>query len=182
MTAYTLRCQMLAPVSVQEAFAVFEDPRNLARITPPWLNFSITSPDPRMRKGAEFDYLFRWNGLPLKWKTLITAYEPPFFFTDEMLKGPYVYWRHRHTFHPGEEGTVVTDEVDYMLPFGKLGALAHRLMVAHQLKEIFRYRQLSLNEMLCGGKAHWTEPSIAPSHQTPPSGTASPGTRTPAAS
>lgn len=183
MTGYRLRCQLLAPVSVQEAFAVFEDPRNLARITPPWLEFRIQTPNPVMQRGARFDYTFRWNSLPLRWKTIITEYEPPFFFIDEMLKGPYAHWRHRHTFHPSEEGTVVTDEVDYALPLGKLGRLMHRLIVAQQLKEIFHYRQLSLNEMLCGGKAHWTEPSITElgatesPRQNPPSGTASPETR-----
>jgi ligand-binding SRPBCC domain-containing protein len=182
MNAYTLRCQMLAPVSIRDAFAVFEDPHNLARITPPWLNFRILSPDPKMHQGAEFDYLFRWKGLPLKWRTRITEYEPPFFFVDEMLKGPYLYWRHRHTFHPSEDGTVVIDEVDYMLPFGRLGSVVHQFAIARQLKEIFHYRQLSLNEILCGGKAHWTEPSISPSRRTPPSGTASPGTHTRAAS
>jgi ligand-binding SRPBCC domain-containing protein len=179
MTSYTLRCQMLAPVSMRDAFAVFEDPRNLARITPPWLDFRILTVDPLMRLGAELHYQFRWHGLPLQWKTLISEYEPPFFFTDEMIRGPYALWRHRHTFHPTEEGTVVTDEVDYALPFGRLGALVHRLVVAAQLKEIFRYRQSALNELLYGGRAHWTEPSIREQPpQNPPSGTASPETHT----
>lgn len=161
MKIYTLRTQMQAPVSIREAFAVFEDPRNLATITPPWLNFSILNPNPVMERGAEFDYLFRWMNVPLKWKTIITAYEPPFFFVDEMARGPYKLWRHRHEFHPGEEGTVVTDEVDYALPLGWLGEKAHDLVVARQLKEIFKFRQMSLNDMLCGGRARWTEPAIS---------------------
>lgn len=161
MSRHQLRCQMIAPVSIREAFEVFEDPRNLARITPPWLNFRITTPEPiTMKKDAVFDYTLSWSGLPLKWRTRITAYEPPFYFVDEMIKGPYVLWRHKHTFHPGNDGTQITDEVDYELPLGGLGDLVHRLFVANQLKDIFRYRQMSLNEIMCGGKARWTEPAV----------------------
>lgn len=152
---------MVAPVSVQEAFEVFEDPRNLARITPPWLNFRITTPEPIvMKKDAVFDYTIRWLGIPIGWRTLITEYEPPFLFVDEQTQGPYTLWRHRHTFHPSEEGTLVSDDVDYILPFGFLGGIAHRLAVGNQLKSIFRFRQSALNQMMCGGKARWTDPVI----------------------
>lgn len=168
MSLYTLRCQMIAPVSVRDAFDVFEDPRNLARITPPWLEFRMTTPDPVvMRREAVFDYTIRWAGLRLGWRTRISEYEPPFYFTDEMIRGPYTLWRHRHTFHPGEEGTLVSDRVDYQLPLGALGDLVHRLAVAEQLRGIFRYRQMSLNEMLCGGKARWTDPVVTPYSEEP---------------
>lgn len=156
-----LRTQMIAPVSVREAFEVFKDPRNLAKITPPWLNFRIVTPEPIvMKKEAVFDYTIRWLGLPMRWRTLITDYEPPFHFVDQQTKGPYVLWRHRHTFHPMEEGTLVSDDVDYILPLGPLGRIAHSAMVGDQLKKIFRFRQETLNEMLCKGKGRWTDPVI----------------------
>lgn len=152
---------MITPVAVRDAFAVFEDPRNLAKITPAWLNFRITSPGPIvMKKDAVFDYTLRWMGIPLRWRTRITEYEPPFYFVDEQIRGPYVLWRHRHTFHPTEEGTLVSDDVDYILPFGGLGALVHRLVVAEQLKKIFRFRQEALNEILSHGRARWTDPVV----------------------
>jgi hypothetical protein len=158
---YLLRTQMLAPVSLREAFEVFEDPRNLARITPPWLNFQIVTPEPIvMKKDAVFDYRFRWLGLPMSWQTIITEYEPPFFFVDFQAKGPYTLWRHSHTFKPSEEGTLVTDEVEFVLPLGILGKLALRAGVAEQLKQIFRFRQETLNQMMCRGKGRWTEPGI----------------------
>ena len=90
---------MSVPVSLQEAFAFFENPHNLARITPPWLSFRIASPERvKMRKGAEIDYQIRWLGIQLKWKTVITEYEPPFFFVDEQAAGPYAYWHHRRDY------------------------------------------------------------------------------------
>lgn len=151
MKTYRLECSMSVPVSLQEAFAFFEDPRNLARITPPWLHFRITSPEPIvMRKGAEIKYQIRWLGLPFNWKTVITQYEPPFFFVDEQATGPYAYWRHRHDFKPSEYGALVSDRVDYALPLGLLGRLAHGLGVRAQLQEIFDYRQNALAGILTG--------------------------------
>jgi len=142
---------MPAPVSLQEAFAFFEDPHNLALIAPPWLDFRITSPEPiRMRKGAEITYRLRWLGWPLRWKTVVTEYEPPFFFVDEQVSGPYAYWRHRHDFKPSEYGALVSDLVDYALPFGSLGRLAHRVAVRRHLRDIFDYRQKALAGILMG--------------------------------
>jgi ligand-binding SRPBCC domain-containing protein len=149
MKLHVLECEMLAPVSVRDAFEIFEDPRNLAKITPPWLNFRIVTPGPiEMRKGAEIDYEIRWAGIPIKWRSLISEYEPPFFFVDEQVRGPYGHWRHRHTFHPTEGGTVVADRVEYALPFGWIGGIVHALTVRRQLRQIFAYRQKVLSEMM----------------------------------
>ena len=148
MTVYTLECQMFAPVSLQEAFSVFENPYNLAQITPQWLKLKITTKEPvTMRKGAEIDYTLGWMGFAMRWKTLITEYEPPFLFVDEQIGGPYKLWRHTHSFLPCEEGTIVADRVEYALPLGVLGQVAHGLVVRKQLEEIFRFRQERLAEM-----------------------------------
>jgi ligand-binding SRPBCC domain-containing protein len=148
MKTYTLECEMLVPVSVREAFEIFKDPRNLSRITPPWLNFRITSEKVEMRQGAEIAYRIRWAGIPLAWKTRISEYEPPFFFVDVQQSGPYRHWVHRHTFRPTEGGTLVKDRVEYALPLGWLGRLAHRMVVRRQLNGIFAYRQRALMELM----------------------------------
>ena len=151
MRPYTLDTHMVAPVSVHEAFAVFENPYNLARITPPWLGFRVTSKEKvTMRQGVEIAYRIRWMGLPVRWKTVITEYAPPYSFVDEQAAGPYRLWRHRHTFQPLEHGTLVSDHVDYILPLGFLGRLAHRLLVRRQLERIFAFRGRAL-------AAIWTE-------------------------
>jgi ligand-binding SRPBCC domain-containing protein len=151
MKVYTLECEMLAPVAVRDAFEIFQDPYNLARITPAWLDFRITSDERvEVRKGAEITYRIRWAGIPLSWKTVITEYEPPFFFVDEQARGPYRLWRHRHTFRPTEGGTIVGDRVEYALPLGWLGRIVHRLIVRRQLQRIFAYRRQALTELLRG--------------------------------
>jgi ligand-binding SRPBCC domain-containing protein len=149
MRIYRLHCEMLTKSSLEQTFAIFEDPYNLATITPRWLNFQVTSPNRvQMRKGAQIEYTIRWLGLPIRWKTIILEYDPPFLFVDEQEKGPYALWRHRHTFESTEHGTKVGDHVEYALPFGPLGTLAHSLVVRRQLLEIFDYRQQQLGKML----------------------------------
>lgn len=151
---------MLTRSSLKETFEIFKDPYNLAKITPRWLNFQVTSKNVEIRKGAEIDYNIRWVGLPMHWQTLITEYEPPFLFVDEQAKGPYSIWRHRHTFHSEELGTRVGDHVEYALPFGPLGRIAHALVVKRQLQSIFEFRQRELGKMFGGTAIEILKPVI----------------------
>jgi ligand-binding SRPBCC domain-containing protein len=161
MRIYTLECEMITPQPIEETFAVFENPYNLAKITPPELGFQVISKEKvEMKRNAEIEYRIKWLGLPLHWKTLITQYEPPFLFEDEQAEGPYTLWRHRHTFQPAAGGTKVGDHVDYVLPLGPLGRLAHGLVVGKQLKKIFVYRQDQLSKLLGGGTVRTMEPVI----------------------
>jgi ligand-binding SRPBCC domain-containing protein len=57
-------------------------------------------------------------------------------------------WRHTHSFTPVDGGTVMTDVVEYALPFGPLGALAHRLHVARELRSIFDHRAQQIQTLM----------------------------------
>jgi ligand-binding SRPBCC domain-containing protein len=158
---YNLRCEMFSGQPLRETFAVFEDPYNLAKITPPWLNFRVTSAERvQMRQGAEIQYTIRWLKLPIRWKTRITEYKPPYSFIDEQDKGPYTLWRHHHVFEDTPEGTKVRDEVQYALPFGLLGRFVHAAIVRRQLLAIFRYRQRELGRMFANNARQSVAPHI----------------------
>ncbi len=150
MRTYTLHCELLVQRPLKETFAFFENPANLGKITPPWLSFNIVGKDVTMKQGAQFDYVIRWLGLPMKWRSLITRYEPPFLFVDEQLIGPYKTWRHRHSFSETSNGVIVSDHLEYTLPLGPLGAVAQMVMVKRQLEEVFRYRQQELAKIFAG--------------------------------
>jgi len=160
MKTYSLRAEMFAPVPIEAAFAVFENPYNLARITPPELGFTVLTPNLKMRAGLEIDYTIQWLGIPMHWRTLITGYKPPYEFTDEQAKGPYTLWRHTHTFESVEGGTRVGDQVDYILPLGPLGRIAHALVVERQLKGIFAFRQKALKDLIGGDPARYRESPV----------------------
>ena len=76
----------------------------------------------------------------MRWRTLITSYNPPHRFVDEQLSGPYSFWHHTHTFEAVAGGTMIRDHVRYLLPLGALGSLLQKLVVRRQLEAIFRHR------------------------------------------
>jgi ligand-binding SRPBCC domain-containing protein len=78
--------------------------------------------------------------IPLRWTTEIVEWCSPHRFMDVQLRGPYRLWQHTHRFEPFEGGTRMTDEVEYALPLGPLGRLAHALKVRRDLEAVFDYR------------------------------------------
>jgi ligand-binding SRPBCC domain-containing protein len=126
---------------ISTVFPFFSDAENLARITPPELGFRIRSALPiHMSEGTLIDYTIVLFGLPVRWRTEITRWNPPHSFEDRQLSGPYAKWVHTHTFVEARGGTTMHDRVVYALPFGLVGRLAHPL-VRRQLKHIFDYRE-----------------------------------------
>ena len=139
------------PRSRDEVFAFFAEPGNLARLTPPWLGFHILTPAPvPMHAGALIDYQIRLGPLPTRWRTMITAFEPPLRFVDEQLAGPYSFWHHTHEFVATGGGTLIRDRVRYLLPFGPIGRLVQALVIRRQLEAIFAYRQRVIADLFPG--------------------------------
>jgi ligand-binding SRPBCC domain-containing protein len=130
------------PISLDEAWPFFCDPRNLAQITPPAMGFEVlTALPPKMYAGMIIEYTVRpMLGIPVHWVTEITHVEEKRFFVDEQRFGPYAFWHHQHLFTEVPGGVEMTDLVHYKLPFGPLGALLEPLVVAPKLKAIFDYR------------------------------------------
>lgn len=134
-----------------EVFAFFADASNLEAITPSFLRFRIVTPTPIvLRPGARIDYALSLFGVPLRWRTRISAWEPGARFVDEQEAGPYALWRHTHTFEPDGEATLVRDVVEYALPLGPLGRIAHALFVARALRRIFDFRRDAIARLLAG--------------------------------
>jgi len=151
MKVHVLQRRQVVSRSLDVVFGFFSRPENLARLTPESLDFRILTPSPIVMKvGALIDYTIRVLGIPVRWRTLITSYDPPHLFVDEQLKGPYAYWFHRHTFRAVEGGTEITDEVHYVVPGGFLAPLAHTILVRPQLEKIFAFREETIRSLFSG--------------------------------
>jgi ligand-binding SRPBCC domain-containing protein len=146
---HRLQRQQLIPRPRDEVFAFFADAANLEAITPPFLHFRILTRLPiEMRQGKEIEYVLSLIGVPLRWRTRISVWEPGVRFVDEQQAGPYALWRHRHEFESVPGGTRMVDVVDYALPFGPLGTAVHTLLVKRTLERIFDFRQQAIEERL----------------------------------
>ena len=93
--AHELLFEQKIDAPVEKAFSFFADASNLEKITPPFLNFSITrAPEGLLAQGAHIEYKLRLHGLPVRWRTRIDQWEPPHRFVDLQERGPYALWHH----------------------------------------------------------------------------------------
>ncbi len=132
-----------------DVFALFADPENLEAITPSDLQFEMVTPQPiAMRVGALIEYRLRLLGVGFSGLTRIEMFEPGCRFVDVQVQGPYRSWRHTHEFADAPNGTLVRDRVEYELPLGPLGELAHALFVRGRLERIFAFRRQRIAALL----------------------------------
>jgi hypothetical protein len=102
---FLLSRTQIVPADLDDVFAFFKDPRNLAEITPLWLNFQVQwASDAAVREGTCVRYRIRWLGFPMRWESRIDRYVENVCFADEMVVGPYKSWYHLHRFRPVTDG------------------------------------------------------------------------------
>lgn len=142
---FQLTSRQWLPRAPEEVFAYFSEAFNLEDITPPWLRCRVVTPAPiEMGTGTEIDYRLRLRGLPLRWRSRISDWNPPVQFVDDQVVGPYRLWHHVHTFEAQDCGTSVVDYVEYSSAGGRL---VNVLFLRRDLREIFTYRQQRLAEL-----------------------------------
>jgi len=146
---YQLYKKQFLPISIEQAWEFFSSPKNLQTITPDFMGFEIKSgADRPMFAGQLITYTVRpVLGIPMGWVTEINHVDSPNYFVDNQRFGPYAMWHHKHFFKSVEGGIEMEDIVDYKLPMGFLGTIAHQVFVKNKLKQIFDYREKKLKEL-----------------------------------
>ncbi len=77
----------------------------------------------------------------------ITAMERPRMFVDEMQRGAFRRWHHRHTFVAQGDGTVMRDEADYASPLGLLGRIADHLFLKRYMTRLLMVRNAHIKKV-----------------------------------
>ncbi len=150
MAFYSITTVQQLPISLAAAWDFFSKPENLKKITPEYMGFEITSSDVRQEMYAGQIITYKVKpvlNIPMPWMTEISHVSYQEYFVDEQRFGPYALWHHKHFFKEIEGGVEMVDKVDYKLPFGFLGVIAHRLFVKKKLQSIFDYRKQVLETM-----------------------------------
>ncbi len=136
------------PRSKEEIFPFFSEAKNLETITPEKLHFKILNVSTEeLGEGTLINYKLKIDGVPVRWRTRITAWNPPHTFADNQEKGPYTKWYHLHSFENLGRGTLMTDQVDLQIPLGALGYFASSWKVLRDVQFIFEYRKKVIFEM-----------------------------------
>jgi hypothetical protein len=142
---FTLETELKLPVPLDTLFPFFSNARNLERLTPAFLRFEVLTPDPiELGAGTLVDYKLRIRGIPIRWQSEITSWEPPYRFVDEQRRGPYRAWIHEHAFEEVHGETVARDRVRYDHLGGRL---VNRFIVGPDVRRIFDYRTKVLRKL-----------------------------------
>lgn len=111
-------------------------------------------------------------GLPTSHHTLITGFEAPHraedgvtraSFEDSQERGRFAAFRHEHFFEqsPGGE-TLLVDRIHFALPFGFLGGLAARYLLAPHISRLARQRFAMIKHLAEGdGWQAWVDSAPA---------------------
>jgi ligand-binding SRPBCC domain-containing protein len=95
----------------------------------------------RMKLGDTVTWEARHFGLRWRMTSRISACEPPSYFVDEQVAGPFQHWHHAHHFEPdGHGGTVMRDVIDFAAPLGPLGRIAERTVLDRYMPRLIRLR------------------------------------------
>jgi ligand-binding SRPBCC domain-containing protein len=150
--------QQWVPYPRKRVFAFFADPANLPPLMPRWQRARVVKADLSAEfaeKGSLIVISFRpvpLLPLRMQWEAYIAEFAWGDFFCDEQRKGPFRYFRHCHRVADAERdgvlGSVVTDAVEYELPFGLLGDVANSLGMKRQIAALFAYRHKMLPKLL----------------------------------
>jgi ligand-binding SRPBCC domain-containing protein len=148
---HIFQCEQWVPYPGERVFAFFADPENLPPLMPAWQHARVEKAPDAAGEGSLITISFRpvpLLPLRLEWVALITEFRWNEFFCDEQCRGPFKYFRHCHRIRAERDGTVVSDQVEYELPFGVLGEVANSVMMKRQIKSLFRHRQKMLPMLL----------------------------------
>jgi ligand-binding SRPBCC domain-containing protein len=109
----TSRSWVAAPVD--EVFAFFDDPANLARLMPPPAQIRLVHIEPSPpRAGSVFEFRYGLGPIERTWTIRLLERVENERFVDETISGPMRRFHHSHTFTPARRGgTWIEDRIDY---------------------------------------------------------------------
>lgn len=90
--------------------------------------------------GEQVTWRARHFGVAWTMTSRIVELERPHRFVDQQLRGPFSSFRHVHRFEPVDAGTRMTDTVTFTAPFGLVGRLAEKLVLAQRLEALITIR------------------------------------------
>jgi ligand-binding SRPBCC domain-containing protein len=151
MKTYVVQRETFIPTTLDNAWDFFTSPLNLAKITPPEMNFVVTSDfkePPKVYPGMIITYkISPLLGVKLNWMTEITQVKEKEYFVDDQRFGPYALWHHEHHFKQVEGGVLMNDIVNYAIGYGFIGRIANGLIVKKKLDEVFEFREKAIGEI-----------------------------------
>jgi ligand-binding SRPBCC domain-containing protein len=114
--------------------------RAVAGVTTGWLQL-----------GDSVTWQARHFGLRFRMTSTITDFERPHRFVDEQTSGPFAVWWHEHRFESTLDGTTrMADSITFRSPWGPLGGIADRFILAGYMRRLIEQRNRWLQQQFTG--------------------------------
>lgn len=140
LSTFTRSVRIERPAS--EVFAWHERPGAFARLAPPWQKLEVVSQIGGIRDGARVSLRTKIGPVWVRWDVEHRNYVEGVQFRDVQVRGPFAHWEHAHRVEPvdGGRACLLTDEIQYRLPFGVIGRIAGGAFARKELERLFEYR------------------------------------------
>jgi uncharacterized protein (TIGR01777 family) len=136
------------PHSKEKIMTFFSDLKNSLLMFPKEMKMSLyNTPDTRISRDSVFEYDYKVFGISQKWQGQIKVWDPPHKFVDTLIRGPFSFWEHTHSFESLAGGTLVKDQIHYKMPLGFLGRIGGLKIAQKQLNDLFAYRKKIIHQL-----------------------------------
>ena len=134
--------------SLEALYGFHTDVGNLLKLSPAGTKVELLDPILQPKEGSRFRLRVVKNFIPMIWGIEIQTMQKPHLLVDIATKSPFAFWRHTHKFEQlGNGHCLLTDTVEYVLPFGFLGR-AFDFFVQKELENLFRHRHNVTQQIL----------------------------------
>ena len=147
---YTFYSKQTVNSNIQNVWDFFSKTKNIEKIMPKKLKFKNTSGrSSKFYEGKIVGFKFiLFKFIPVNIQSEIKKISHNRYFIDNQIYGPYKFWHHEHHFHQNDNQTVtIIDKVKYKLYLYPFSKIIYHLIIKKQLKEMFSYRNLKINQI-----------------------------------
>ena len=132
------------PVDVHRLFEFHCVVGNVRIVTPGIIPVTILDAPEYLAAGDSFTISVGLGRFALPWDVRVAEIIVDRLLIDEQHgRGPYAQWRHEHRFMPSGTQSLLTDRVEYEMPFGIAGRILDLLLfrALHHLLFWYRHRR-----------------------------------------
>lgn len=135
------RKETIIRASPERVFSFHQLPDAFERLVPPFEDAKVVQKADISVIGSQAIIETKIFGLiPTRWIAEHTAYDPPRYFEDVQISGPFKSWKHGHFIEPHPDGAVLKDVIEFEPPMSFLGVLAAPIFILPKIEKMFEYR------------------------------------------
>ncbi|MBA4031975.1 MAG: hypothetical protein C0478_13940 [Planctomyces sp.] len=133
------------PASPEKIFDFITRPKNLAMISPPEAGLVFIEAPDVLSLGSKLVFRVQAHGVVQQLEHRITAFDSPFGFREELVKGPIKTFNHDYIITvDGDNLSTLTNRIEFEPPGGLIGLMVTAERILDQFEDGFAYRRQAL--------------------------------------